>query len=237
MSASRARMLARIRAGLAQRGPWLADEAARAEHAPPPFVHPAQADVAEQFVAELTRLAGHVHRCADDVAALDVLAALLEQHAAAELIAWELPQIGLPDVDALLAARGVAVLGGQIVGAGRAGALQRLDSAPVCISGADIAIAESGTLVLRGGPGRARLASLLAPVHIAVLRRDQIVRGLGEALGLLRQRYGPDIFADSSSLTLISGPSRTGDIEQRLVLGVHGPNTVHVILIDAAPAA
>jgi L-lactate dehydrogenase complex protein LldG len=92
-------------------------------------------------------------------------------------------------------------------------------------------IAESGTLVLRSRPGRGRLASLLAPTHIAVLRRAQLVRGLGAALAQLREQHGPDIFADSSNLTLITGPSRTGDIEQTLALGVHGPSEIHVILI------
>ena len=85
--------------------------------------------------------------------------------------------------------------------------------------------------MLRSGAGRGRLASLLAPIHIAVLRADQIARGLGQALDLIQQRYGPDVFAESSNLTLISGPSRTGDIEQTLVLGAHGPRELHVVLI------
>ena len=235
MSDSRARVLARVRAGLAANGPWLAAQAADAGQAPP-FVHPPHDDIAAQFVAELTRLAGQAHRCADDAGALELIGGLLGQHGAGQLIAWDLPRVGLPGLAALLAERGVAVLDARIVGERRAEALRRLDPAPICISGADAAIAESGTLLVRGGPGQGRLASLLAPVHIAVLRRAQIVRGLGEALELVARRHGPDPFADSSSLTLISGPSRTGDIAQPLVLGVHGPNTLHVILIDAPPA-
>jgi len=86
--------------------------------------------------------------------------------------------------------------------------------------------------VLRSGNGRGRLASLIAPVHIAVLRRAQIVRGLGTALALLAEQHGRDLFVDSSNLTLISGPSRTGDIELTLTLGVHGPREIHVVLID-----
>ncbi len=107
----------------------------------------------------------------------------------------------------------VTQLDGQITGAERAAQLQALESAPICISGADVGIAESGTLLLLGGAGRGRLASLLAPVHIAVLRSSQLVRGLGEALAAIQARHGPDVFADSSSLTLITGPSRTADIE------------------------
>ena len=225
-------MLAGIRASLAHNRAQLAAEAARAPHTPPPFVHPPQADLAAQFVAELARLEGYPHRCADDTAALGAIRAVLLRHQAASAVAWDRDQVGLPGLDGLLAELGIQVLDGDIRGDGRAARLQALDPATVCISGADAGIAESGTLVLRSGMGRGRLASLVAPVHIAVLRREQIVRGLGAALALIQARHGPDIFADSSNLTLISGPSRTGDIELTLTLGVHGPREIHVVLID-----
>ena len=238
MSDSRARMLANIRSGLANSRAMLAAEAEKAAHAPPPFVHPRQDDLAEQFAAELTRLAGHVHRCTSDGAALEAIGTILEQHNATQVIAWDRAAIGLPGLDDLLGEVGARVLDGQIADRGdeRAAYLQALDPAPICISGADAAIAESGSLVLRSGPGRGRLASLLAPAHIAVLRRAQIVRGLGEALALMQQRHGQNAFVDSSNLTLITGPSRTGDIEQTLTLGVHGPREIHVVLIDDSAA-
>ena len=71
----------------------------------------------------------------------------------------------------------------------------------------------------------------MSPVHVAVLRADQLVRGLGEALAQIQARRGPDSFADASNLTLITGPSRTADIELTLTLGVHGPREIHVVLI------
>jgi L-lactate dehydrogenase complex protein LldG len=226
-------MLANIRASLAETRAQLAAEAARAPHTPPPFVLPEQEDLAAQFAAELARLAGHPHRCAGEPQALAEIRAILERHAAREVIAWDYPQIGLPGLEALLHELGIRVLDDRIAGRGeaRAAQLQTLDPAAIAISGADMGIAESGTLVLRSRPGRGRLASLLAPTHIAVLRRAQLVRGLGAALAQLREQHGPDIFADSSNLTLITGPSRTGDIEQTLALGVHGPSEIHVILI------
>lgn len=232
MSSSRERMLASIGASLARSGPALAAEAARSPHTPPPFVHPPQDDLPAQFVAELERLKGRPHRCADDEEALEAIRGLIERYGATSAIAWDIERIGLPSFDALLADLGVRLPDGDIRAAGdRAGQLQALEPAPICFSGADAAIAESGTLVLRSGPGRGRLASLLAPIHIAVLRADQIARGLGQALDLIQQRHGPDVFAESSNLTLISGPSRTGDIEQTLVLGAHGPRELHVVLI------
>jgi L-lactate dehydrogenase complex protein LldG len=225
-------MLARIRASLEQNRAQLADLAARTPHAPPAFVHPPQDDLSEQFAAELTKLEGFPHRCADDQEALDAIRIILQCHQAGSVVAWHRSLIGLPGLDALLDELGAQVLDGDIIGFERAARLGGLEPAPVCISGADAGIAESGTLMLRSGPGRGRLASLIAPVHIAVLRRGQIVRGLGAALALLQDQHNHDLFVDSSNLTLISGPSRTGDIELTLTLGVHGPREIHVVLID-----
>jgi L-lactate dehydrogenase complex protein LldG len=229
---ARDRILANIRASLAGSRAALAELAAGAPLAPPPFVHPPQEDLAAQFAAELAQLEGYPHRCTADAQALDAIRAILESHAAASVVAWDREQIGLPGLDELLAEMGVRALDSDIIGAERAERLQALEPAPVCISGADAGIAESGTIVVRTGAGRGRLASLIAPVHIAVLRGTQIVRGLGQALTLLQARHGPDIFANSSNLTLITGPSRTGDIELTLTLGVHGPREIHVLLID-----
>jgi L-lactate dehydrogenase complex protein LldG len=232
MLTSRARMLAGIRASLAHSRDTLAAEAACAQHDPPPFVHPPHDDLPAQFAAELARLEGYPHRCAGDAQALDAVRAILQRHGASSVIAWDRDQIGLPGLDALLADLGIHALDGDIRGRQRVARLQALEPGPICISGADAGIAESGTIIVRSGAGRGRLASLIAPVHIAVLRNSQIVRGLGAALALLQQRHGRDMFADSSNLTLISGPSRTGDIELTLTLGVHGPREIHVVLID-----
>ena len=232
METNRNRMLAGIRASLEQSRAMLVDVAARTPHAPPPFVHPPQDDLPTQFAAELAKLEGYPHRCADDTQALDAIRVILQRQQATTVVAWDRAQIGLPGLDALLAELGAQVLDGDIIGFERAARLRALEPAPVCISGADAGIAESGTIMLRSGTGRGRLASLIAPVHIAVLRRAQIVRGLGAALALLEEQHGRGLLIDSSNLTLISGPSRTGDIELTLTLGVHGPREIHVVLID-----
>lgn len=226
-------MLERIRAGLRVTQTFLEAESMRAPHAPPPFVHPiTHDDLAQQFAAELTKLQGYPYLCSDDESALEVIAGIIDRHEAREAITWDLAAINLPGLDHLLRQRGVTRLDGQIAGEGdqRTALLQAHERAPVCITGVDAAIAESATLVLHSGVGRARMASLLAPVFIAVVRRAQLVRGLGEALERVRQRYG-DVFRDASALTLITGPSRTADIELTLTLGVHGPREIHVVLI------
>lgn len=99
------------------------------------------------------------------------------------------------------------------------------------ITGADCALADSGTLVLRHGPGRERSSSLLPPVHVALLESRNILAGLDELL----ERLQDDIEKKGSlesCITLISGPSKTADIEMTLVHGVHGPGEVHVVVLD-----
>jgi L-lactate dehydrogenase complex protein LldG len=105
--------------------------------------------------------------------------------------------------------------------------LTQLDPMPLGLTGADAGLAESGSIVVASGPGRGRLASLLVPVHIAVLRRDRMVFALSDLV-----RLRPDLAAmPGSNLVCITGPSRTADIEMTLSRGVHGPREIHVILV------
>ncbi|NTV64249.1 MAG: LUD domain-containing protein [Oscillochloris sp.] len=228
---TRDQMLANLHASLASSRPWLKGVARSASQDIPPYVHPPAADLAAQFADQLRALAGQVYPVLDESAALAQIGALLRAKAATQAIAWDLGQIGLPGLAQLLAEHGVALVQPAIQNSARKGRLQALDPATICISGADLGIAESGSLLLRHSPGRPRIASLLAPYHIAVLRTSQLVRGLGEALALVRARYGGAIFTATSNLTLITGPSRTADIEMTLSLGIHGPQEIHVVLI------
>jgi L-lactate utilization protein LutC len=105
----------------------------------------------------------------------------------------------------------------------------RASRADIAVTGVDYAIAETGTCVIAARPGVSRLVSLLTPVHVALVERDQVLPGLDELFTLRRRD-----FLEGSGLgymNLISGPSRTGDIDQTLVAGVHGPGEVHMVLI------
>ena len=93
------------------------------------------------------------------------------------------------------------------------------------ISGAQAGIAETGTLLLDSSRERHRLVSLVPPVHIAILDASQIVATLGEALALVRREE-----QISPIVTLVTGPSRTADIELTLAIGVHGPQELYVII-------
>jgi len=94
------------------------------------------------------------------------------------------------------------------------------------ITSADYALADTGTLVLLAGPNESRLVSLLPPVHVAVFPRSAILTGLDELFTIL-----PMPAEKTSSLVMITGPSRTADIEQILVRGVHGPGVVHAVVV------
>jgi L-lactate dehydrogenase complex protein LldG len=94
------------------------------------------------------------------------------------------------------------------------------------ITGADAALASTGSLVLHTGQGRGRLTSLLPPVHIALVPAGRLVWDLAHWL-----HANPRI-DQSSNLVIVTGPSRTADIEMTLTRGVHGPRDVHVVLVN-----
>ncbi len=93
------------------------------------------------------------------------------------------------------------------------------------ITGALSVIAETGTLVIPSGKGQPLSASLLAEFHIAIIHSSQIVWSLDEALQKKEVR-------NASAVALVTGPSRTADIEMTLTIGVHGPKELHVFVVD-----
>jgi L-lactate dehydrogenase complex protein LldG len=94
------------------------------------------------------------------------------------------------------------------------------------VTGAVAGLAESGSVVLSHGRGRSRMASLVPDVHVALLEATALERTLAHWA-----HKRPEAADDTANLVIISGPSRTGDIEQQLNLGVHGPRHVHIVLI------
>jgi len=101
--------------------------------------------------------------------------------------------------------------------------------ADIGITSADYALAETGTLVMLSSRQEARLVSLLPPVHVAIVPRSRILANLDELLTLL-----PKPAEQTSSMVLITGPSRTADIEQILVRGVHGPGEIYAVIVENA---
>ncbi|MBI2166003.1 MAG: lactate utilization protein [Chloroflexi bacterium] len=99
------------------------------------------------------------------------------------------------------------------------------------LTGADYAIAETGSIVLLPRRGVSRIVSLLPPVHIALVETSQVLESLDD-LFLLRTEEFLRTGSLRGYMSIITGPSRTADIEQTLVVGVHGPREVHLVLIE-----
>jgi L-lactate dehydrogenase complex protein LldG len=106
-------------------------------------------------------------------------------------------------------------------------------AADLGVTGVDLAIAETGTLVLVSGAGRPRSASLLPACHAAVFDREVLVESLAQAgLALEAGHDGAGPAWRGASINFITGPSRTADIELTLTRGVHGPKEVHAIFVE-----
>ncbi|MFN4325791.1 MAG: lactate utilization protein C [Azonexus sp.] len=105
-----------------------------------------------------------------------------------------------------------------------------VDADRVGITGCFCAVAETGTLLLLSGIDTPATVSLLPETHIALVSTTRIVATMEDAFALLRAERGEM----PRALNFISGPSRTGDIEQTIVLGAHGPCRVHLVLVDEA---
>jgi L-lactate dehydrogenase complex protein LldG len=146
-------------------------------------------------------------------------------HDASNFIAWD--DLPVPGVASALAASGLHRVDAHVpADDDRKGHLQGYHRLDLGVTGADLGLAESGSIVLTHGPGRPRMASLIPDVHVALLEVGRIERSLAQWAQL-----DPRSPVDSANLVVITGPSRTGDIEMQLSLGVHGPRHLHVVLV------
>jgi L-lactate dehydrogenase complex protein LldG len=181
-----------------------------------------------RFRREAENLAVNVYLARDEDEATATVMSILKAVEATRVLAWADAAIGLPNLPAELTKAKIETVSQEVPFDAqlRATRLAEMASAQAGITGAAAGLADSGSLVLSHGPSRGRLASLLPPAHIAVLRRSAIVGSFGELLE--KQPSLPEV---SSNLVLITGPSRTADIEMTLSRGVHGPKDVHIILV------
>jgi L-lactate dehydrogenase complex protein LldG len=108
------------------------------------------------------------------------------------------------------------------------------DADPISVTACFAGVAETGTLMLTSGPESPTRNNFLPDTHIVVVRRQQVVASYEEGWTRLRQAKGRSdgSFAMPRTVNFITGPSRTGDIEQRIELGAHGPRRLHIVLVD-----
>jgi L-lactate dehydrogenase complex protein LldG len=178
----------------------------------------------ELFKQKLEEVGGHCVMAGTDSEVVTLLVSIISKLRVTPLRARRIALSNAPglesfvkqieiDVDEIAVCPGPAELFGYDVG----------------VSTAQAAIAETGTLVLESQSEKHRLVSLVPPVHIAIVEASNIVLTLGEALAAV---HGGGLGELSPTITFITGPSRTADIELTLAIGVHGPQELYVIVKD-----
>lgn len=196
---------------------------------PPPAA--GDASLAERFAAELAQLSGKcVSLPANGMAAW--LLGLLQERDMHDLLSWQAADLPVPGLLDDLRSGGINLLDGMLphVEPARSASLARVEQVAFGLTGADAAFADTGTIVLMAGPGRPRLASLSVRTHVALLDPNRLYPSWAAWLAAEGQRAQGRL-AGASNLTLITGPSRTADIEMTLTVGVHGPGELIVALV------
>jgi len=229
---NRARMRAALRTAVGKALLPAAELTHPGRFTPPPSE---RYDLEERFRAELTKLAGVVHdaRRSDDVAKIVMDLAATNAPAPVGLgfspaiLMWDEAQLPVPGLAHALRARGATILTQSPDKARDNAHRAELATASVGVTGADGGLAATGSIVLTSGPGRGRLASLLAPIHVALLKRSRMFETLAIYIG-----EHPEAVSVGANFVCITGPSRTADIEHVLARGVHGPKEIHVVLVD-----
>ena len=179
----------------------------------------------------------NVSRCTGAEDALDYVVSLARRLGATSVARSEQPVFDTVPVDAALAGVGALCWPAVYDSSGaREDVRRRLAESSMGITGADYAIAETGSVIVLPRRGLSRLVSVVPPMHVAIVRPQDMIGTLDDLFALRRlefhrngERGNPDM---GSYLNFITGPSRTADIEQTIVVGVHGPREVHMVLLD-----
>ncbi|MFO7786133.1 MAG: LutC/YkgG family protein [Thermodesulfobacteriota bacterium] len=224
-------ILSRIRGAL--------NKASRPPSTPPVYegftspLAPATKEMVRMFRKEAEAQDVKVHEASGPPEAGRTLGIILKGLRAKTVFAWSDAVMEHAGIPAALDGLGIRNLtpasGHQGEAPGRAALGNSAALADAGITGADFGLADTGSLVLLSSPKKSRSASLLPPVHIALLPASRILPHLPALLNELPQ--DPRAALDrGSAVTLITGTSKTADIELTLVRGVHGPGEVHVII-------
>ena len=234
---SREAFLARVRQALHSGKQSHHAEAASAENGEAVLSVTQSEDLAVRLQRELEGVGGSVARVQHAAEATEYITRLAEEKGAEVVVRWQSDLLDTLEIDDALAAGGTNVHTASPTSEAEAANRRQemrdlLARADLGLSGVDAVIAETGTLMLTAQPGQMRGVSLLPPVHVAVARTDQVVATFADALRTVRQA-GQDVQQNlTSCISFVTGPSRTGDIELKLTVGVHGPGELHLVLLD-----
>lgn len=184
-------------------------------------------DLVSQFKHKYETLAGSVHLAENEDAAADVVLQILKEAHAQRVALGGLPDSLFQPIEAACAAAGIAVLKPPFDNRKLPHAI---DAVQVGVSRAALAVAETGSLVEFTTDDALRLVSALPRIHVGIICARDLLATLKEAAAAVRKFLIEN--TRNAAVTFISGPSRTGDIEMRLTLGVHGPAASHAIMIN-----
>ena len=178
-------------------------------------------DPPSRFIEELEALGGHGKRVGSLEEAREYVLELARERDAKLLVRWDVDELEELGIDGPPGDAGIEVA----VWRDLADFREVASKADIGLSTAAWAIAETGTLVLEGGPGMGRSVTLLPPTYVAVVPVERMLRTVPEAI----EKYAGGGLP--ANVCFHSGPSRSGDIEMALFVGMHGPGDVHVILV------
>jgi L-lactate dehydrogenase complex protein LldG len=179
-------------------------------------------DPPARFIEELEALGGHGKRVESLEEAREYILSLARERGAERLIRWDVEELEALGVDGPLAEAGVEVALWRDLEDFREVAAR----ADIGLSTAEWAIADTGSLVLTSGLGKGRTVTLLPPTYVAVVPAEKVLRTVPEAI----QKYAGD-GGLPANVVFHTGPSRSGDIEMEIFVGMHGPGDVHVVLV------
>jgi L-lactate dehydrogenase complex protein LldG len=185
------------------------------------------ADLVDQFAERLAAVGGRAHGPLPVDGALELLVELCRERAGDGAVALS---TGDPLIEKLAVAERLVAGGLDVLTPDDVFWRERLVEAGVGVTGAVAAVAASGTVGIACGVGAPRATSLVPPAHICLVFLGTMVEDLAEAL----YRCDPTTAAADlpSGLVWVSGPSRSADLELILTVGVHGPGSVDVIVVD-----
>ena len=183
-------------------------------------------DPPARFLEELGALGGHGKRVGTLEEAREHVLSLARERGAKSLVRWDVEELEELGADGPLQEAGVEVVVWRDL-EDLEGFKEVAARADIGLSTAEWAVADTGSLVLTSGPGKARTVTLLPPTYVAIVAADKVLRTVPEAI----QKYAEagDLPAN---VVFHTGPSRSGDIEMEIFVGMHGPGDVHVILVD-----
>ncbi len=217
MNSAREEILGKVRASLG-RGPGSpvapVPPTARVN---PRTAGPVNAEI-DLLFSEIGKLNGITRRLAGRDDLRSALAELVKAEAVKKATLWTTPDLATWDVAGTLKALGVEIVSPQAE-------KHLVAECELGVTGVDAALPETGTLLLRSSPERPRIVSLLPRVHLAILTPAVLRADLHQAFAEVK---------DDPYCVLVTGPSRTSDIELTLTLGVHGPKSLYVWLLDGA---